>query len=1060
MTLGERLIDLKPVIFLAVILLMATGAYSYFNLPAREDPAIIIRTATVTTANPGLSAEKMELLVTKTLEEAIREQGEVDEITSTTQPGLAIIKIEVKSQFTELEQIWDDVRDRLSVASRDLPDGTSPPVLNDDFGSVAAVTLALQSDSFTPAEQFDVAQHLRDQLYSIPNTKSVDILGARAERIYIEISNARLAELGISPSEFARSLAEQNVVRASGELDSGDQSYNIEISGSFETLEDVRDALIVLRGSPTPIAVGDIVEVKRGYVDPPSRRSYFNGKPAIVLSMTMIPDNSVLDYGEAARERIDELRARLPAGYTLETATFQADQVSDAVYGVTTNVLQTLLIVLAVVVFFLGLRTGLIVGAIVPSVMLITIAVMGFYGINLQRMSLATLVISLGLLVDNGIVVAEDFKNRLDEGVDRLEAMSGTIKELAFPLLSSTLTTVLVFLPLMLAAHQSGEYTRSISQVVLISLLVSWVLAMTLTPLMCTIFIREPSEQKEPGRIRRIGTEGFEKLNEWYAGILHRLLKVRWLFLGAMAGLLVLAIGSLQLVPNKFFPGSDRAQVLVYFDMPAGVTERTTDIELQKVFAYLADEDEWPHVESTAGYTGFGGPRFVLSLAPIDPAPNRGFAVLNIDDIENVADTKAQLRTQLAERYPEVKAQVTNMFLGPSDPTLFEIEVSGPDAQAVFEGANRVAGLLAQQEGAVDIRHDWENRALEFVVDVDQARARRAGVTSADVARSLQRYFSGEELTQFRDGDEIYPVVLRAPDDERRSVDRLNGVTVFAAANGTSVPLLQVADIETRNAYPRIARVDLMRTATVEARNDIVTPQDWSGEIEELLEPIRADLPPGHTAEIAGIVTDSAEGQAALAANIPLCVAAIILLLVLQFKGYKRPILILLTLPLMMIGAAAGLLIMRADFGFMVILGLYALLGIIINNAIVLVDRIDIEREDDDGIDAVISASVRRLRPILMTTVTTFLGLLPLIIAVDPLFYGLAVVIAFGLVVGTVLTLGVVPVLYSLFFKIDPDGGNDPSENVTTEESELSDPPQFDQTAGDDQADTSKGLPA
>ena len=1033
MTFGDRIFSYRSVIFLAVSLLMIVGAYSYFNLPAREDPAITIRTATVTASNPGMSASRMELLVTKTLEEAIREQGEVEEITSITQPGRSIIKVEVKSEYFELEQIWDDVRDRLARVSGELPEGTSPVNLDDDFGNVAAVTLALQSDEFSMAEQYDIAQHLRDQLHGIPNTKSIDILGAQAERIYVEISNAKLAELSISPSALRAALAEQNIVRPGGAIDSGDQSYIIEPSGNFESLDDVRETLISLPGSQSVIALQDIATVSQGYIDPPSRKTYFNGKPAIILALTMIPDNSVLDYGDAARAKIDELTQSLPAGYTLSTATFQADQVSDAIYGVTSNVIQTLVIVLAVVIFFLGMRTGLIVGAIVPSVMLITIAIMGFYGINLQRMSLATLVISLGLLVDNGIVVAEDFKNRIDEGAERMAALGQTIKELAFPLLSSTLTTILVFLPLMLAVHESGEYTRSISQVVLISLAISWILAMTLTPIMCTLFIKETDERKKPGKLRSLGIDGFAKLNIWYASILHRILKIRWWFLGAMGLMLIASIGALQLVPQKFFPGSDRSQLLIYFDLPAGVTERTNDQELQKVFELLDDDQQFPHIDSTAGYTGFGGPRFVLSLAPIDPAPNRGFAVLNIDDIENVDSTKTKLRRALAENFPNIKTEVTNMFLGPSDPTIFEVEVSGPDAAVVFETANKVQDMLAAEPGAVDLRHDWENRAMKFVVDVNQARARRAGVTSADVSRSLERYFSGERITEYRDGDDIYPVVLRAPDNERRDLGRLSGVSVYASASGQNVPLTQIADIKLENDYPRIGRVDLMRTATVQGRNDIITPQDWAPEIEEKLEVIRADLPPGHSAEIAGIVVDSAEGRAALAANIPLCFAAVILLLVFQFNGYKRPALILMTLPLLLIGAVIGLLIMRADFGFMVILGLYALLGILINNAIVLVDRIDIERRDDETIKAVISASVRRLRPILMTTITTILGLLPLIIAVDPLFYGLAVVVAFGLLVGTTLTLGVVPVLYSLFFKIEPEMDGKPQDAIGTD---------------------------
>ncbi|ATG79715.1 MULTISPECIES: efflux RND transporter permease subunit [unclassified Pseudoalteromonas] len=1028
MSFGQRVFENRSVVFLSVVLLMAFGLYSYFNLPAREDPAITIRVANVTALNPSMSAEHMELLVTKTLEEAIRQQGEVEKISSITQPGRSIIKVEIKSKYFELEQIWDDIRDRLAAVQSDLPAGTLPPLLNDDFGNVAAATIALQSTDYNMAEQFDMAQYLRDQLFGIPNTKRIDILGAQAERVYVEISNTKLAELGILPDEIIATLAQQNIIQAAGGIDTGVSNYIVEPTGTFNTLEDIENTLIRLPNTTTILALKDIANIRKAYIDPPSRKTYFNGAPAIMLTLTMVEGNSVLDYGEAARAKIDYLKTTLPAGYTLSIATFQADQVADAVFGVTSNVIQTLFIVLAVVIFFLGMRTGLIVGAIVPSVMLITIAIMGFYEINLQRMSLATLVISLGLLVDNGIVIAEDFKRRLDNGEDRTDALGLTVKELAFPLLSSTLTTILVFLPLMLAEHESGEYTRTISQVVMISLTTSWILAMTLTPILCTLFIKTPNKNSGPSGIREIGTKAFDKLNSLYSRALYRILKMRALFLITMVILFVAAVAGIRQVPQNFFPSSDRSQLLIYFDLPAGVTERQTDQELQQIFAFLDDEDKWPEILSTAGYTGFGGPRFVLSLAPIDPAPNRGFAVLNIDEFDNVKKVKFRLRDALTTQFPQVKAQVTNMFLGPSDPTIFEVEVSGPDAWTVYDTSNALQTLIAEQDGAVDIRNDWENRTIKLVVKVNQAKARLADVTSADINRSLNRYYNGERMSDFYDGDEIYPIVLRAPNAERRNLDSLQNIQVYSSMTGQSVGLTQVAQIQPENEFARVGREDLSRTATVSARNDFITAQDWAPILDEKFNVIRAALPPGHSIDLAGIVVTSQQGRAALAANMPLCLALVLILLVLQFNGFKRPALIFMTLPLLLIGAVIGLFVMRVDFGFMVILGLYALLGIIINNAIVLVDRIDLERKEDDSVDAIIRASVMRLRPILMTTITTILGLMPLILAVDPLFYGLAVVVAFGLAVGTILTLGVVPVLYSLMFGIKPHADdNSPS---------------------------------
>lgn len=1025
MDIGKRVLANKNVIFLVASFLMFFGAVSYFSLPAREDPALNIRVASVIATNPGLSAEKMELEVTKTLEEALREQGEVKEIDSMTQPGFTFIKIELKYQYNELDQIWDNMRTRLARVQHDLPEGTSPPVLDDDFSTVAALTVALQSDEYSPAEQFDMAQHLRAQLYALPNTEKIDIIGAQEERIFIEVSNARLRESGITPSQLSSVLSAQNIIGADGQIENGQRSYVVEPTGGFGTLEDIENLLIRIPGEQSLISLKDIAEVRKGYVDPPERKAYFNGRPAIMLALNMVENNSVLAYGEAAKERIDALRETLPAGYDLSIATFQASAVSDAVYGVSINVIQTLVIVLAVVIFFLGLRTGLIVGSIVPVVILITLAIMAFAGMDLQRMSLATLIIALGLLVDNAIVIAEEFKVRLGDGQDREKIIGSTIKDLAFPLLASTTTIILVFLPLMIAQDASSEYTQSIAKVILISLSSSWLLAMTVTPILCYYFLDASDEKKAPGKFRRIGVDGFKNLTTWYTGFLPKILLRSKLFLSVMFAALCLAIVSISSVPAKFFPDSDRPQLLLYFDLPAGVTETMTDEELQKIFAYLGDKEQWPGISSVAGYTGFGGPRFVLSLTPIDPAPNRGFAVLNIKDFDQADRLRKELRVKLEQRFPEVRTQVTNMFLGPSDPGLLEVEVYGPDRNIVFETAEIVEKLLKKREGAVDVQHDWENRASKIVIDIDQSRARIAGVSSLDISNSLSRYFSGEVVSRFRDGDEIYPIILRANDAERQNLERLRSLTIYAPGGMNPVTLDQVAEIRVENEYPRIGRMDQIRTATVQARNDYITPEDWAPLVDEQVQSLRDNLPPGHGIQIAGIIEDSASGSNALAAVMPYCFAAIIIILVMQFGGFKRMVLVLLILPLSMIGAALGLVVMRADFGFMVILGIYSLLGILTVNAIVLLDRIDAEvARVGASVEAIISACGRRVRPILMTTITTILGLLPLILGRDPLFYGLAVVVAFGLAVGTILTLGVIPVLYSLFFGIRPEEGS------------------------------------
>ncbi|WP_374764689.1 efflux RND transporter permease subunit [Yunchengibacter salinarum] len=1024
MSLSRVAFRFRRVLFALVGVAMVYGAVSYGTLPAREDPKITVRDAVITTRFPGLPVEKVDLLITKTLEEKLREISELEEIRSVSLPGRSVIHTEVRDRFFDLDQIWDEVRDKVDEARADLPEGTLKPEINDDFGDVAVITAALTADDVSMGRMRDMAQHIRDRLYGVPGTRRIDLLGIQEERIFIEFSNARLARLGVSPAQLASALQDQNIISPGGQVDAAGQEFILEPTGNFDSAEAIGDTLVALPDQDQTIAIRDLATVRRGTVDPPRRTAYFNGKPAILFAISMNDTDDVLSFSPRMSAAMDAVRRDLPAGYSLDIATYQATQVKQAVQGVSLNVAQTLLIVLAVVVFFLGLRTGLIVGTIVPAVMLVTLAVMNMAGMTLERMSLATLVIALGLLVDNGIVMAEDFKRRLDDGESRMRALIESGRTLALPLLSSSLTTMLVFLPLMLADHVSGEYTRSISVVIVITLMASWFLALTVTPVLCYYFIRSAEVRQAASRSGKRGFTlfaAFERVNRGYERLLCAILRHRALFLSVVVAAFVVAVYGMSHVPRKFFPDSDRAQILVYLDLPAGTSMRKTDQTVRAMTEFLADDALFPHVDDIAGYGGFGGPRFVLSLTPIDPADNKGFLVLNVDRYANVVPTIDTLRAGLNDHFPEARPRVTKMFLGPSDSSKIQVQIKGPDADYLFQTAKRLEDVLRSVPGSLDVRTDWENRITRLKVTVDQHRARRSGVTSADIARSLRRYFSGVQISEFRTGDDIFPIMVRAKADERFDLDRVESVSVAADGSSEGVPLVQVADVSLVTGFGRIERENLFRTITVEAKNTRMTAEDVAPLIEDALAALRADLPPGHAIEYDGVIEQSAEAQAALSANVPLVAGVILLLLIAQFNSYRRALIIVLTIPLILIGAVLGMLVMNVNFGFMVSLGLYALAGIIINNAIVLIDRIDMERRADDGrsaVDAIISASVRRLRPIVMTTVTTILGLLPLIIGRDALFYGMASAIAFGLAVGTILTLGVVPALYSLLMRV------------------------------------------
>ena len=636
----------------------------------------------------------------------------------------------------------------------------------------------------------------------------------------------------------------------------------------------------------------------------------------------------------------------------------------------------------------------------------------------LEKMSLATLIIALGLLVDNGIVIAEDFKSRLEKGEERFSAMIDGGKALAMPLLSSSVTTILFFLPLMLAEHVAGEFTRSISLVILITLMTSWVMALCVTPTLCYLFIRVDKLPTTSDLTQHANNKG--GLYKVYERFLHWLLNHKALFMLSMVTLLVISMSGFKYVEQQFFPSSDRTQIMMYIDLPNGTSARETNRQMLEVFDWLDNKKRFPEITSYSGYSGFNGPRFVLTLNPEDPANNKGFVVLNVKEGTELDSLVNSLHNGIIKTFPNVSGRVKRMFAGPSDSSTINIQVKGPDKNVIYAKANEVMAVLQKVPHTKNIRTDWANRIVKVKVKVDQHRARRAGVTSEDIATALQSYFSGAMVTEFREGDDIIPVILRGNDEERSNLDRLRTVSVYSNATGVAIPLFQVADFIPINQYAKLKREDMFSTITIEANNTEMTAEDLKLIIDADIEALKSDLPVNHHIEYDGVIVVSKEAQQALGASMPMVIGLVLVLLVIQFNSYRRAIIIVLTIPLLLIGSIIGLLVMNAPFGFMVTLGIYSLAGIIINNGIVLIDRIDIERKKGvSDYQAIINACLTRIRPITMTTVTTIMGLLPLIMNSESMFFGMATVLAFGLGVGTLLTLGVVPVLYASFFKVN-----------------------------------------
>lgn len=1015
MNITESAFNYRKSVLMILVLLLINGVYAYFTLPAQEDPTVTIREAIVSTSFPGMAPERVEQLITTTIEKEIRKIPQVKKITSTSTTGQSIIHVKIEDRYFNLNDIWQDLRNKVKQATSNLPEGTHTPFVNDSFGDVSVVTLALTADGFGMGEMADISKHIRDNIYAVTGTKKVDVIGIQEERIFLETSSAKLTQLGISPQTLINELKNQNVISSGGQIDTGLKAFIIEPTGNFNSIDDIGNTHISIPNSEETIALKDIVSLRRGTIDPPYQPAYFNGKPAIMFAVSMLPSFSILEYAPRVSAKAVEIENTVPIGYQIEFATYQADQVESKVKGVSNNVFQTLIIVLIIVIFFLGLRTGLIVGSIVPFVMLVTLSIMKFSGLVLEQLSLSTLIIALGLLVDNGIVIAEDYKRRLEEGIDRFDAICQGGKELSMPLLSSSITTILFFLPLMLAEHVAGEFTRSISLVILITLMSSWVLALCVTPILCYFFIRVENNNSTAENNQKGKGSYYQK----YELFLHWILKHKMIFLISTLAILVFSMGGFSKVSKQFFPDSDRTQIMIYVDLPNGTSARETNRQMQSVFEWLNNKNEFPEITGYSGYSGFNGPRFVLSLNPEDPSDNKGFVVVNVTDGTHLNTMINKLHNGLIENFPNVSARVKRMFMGPSDSSSIKIQVKGPDKDIIYAKAKEVMAVLYQVPNTINVRTDWENRITKVLVKVDQHRARRAGVTSNNIAAGLQAYFNGTTVTQFREEDDIIPVILRANEDERYNLDRLRTASIFSETTGKSVPLFQVADIAPENQYAKIVREDMFRTISIEASNSSMTAQDMQLIIDDKIKALAADLPVNHLIEYDGVIVQSAEAQEALSANMPMVIGLVMILLVVQFNSFRRALIIVLTIPLSMIGTVLGLLIMDAPFGFMVTLGIYSLAGIIINNGIVLIDRIDIERAaGKSDYDAIVDSCITRLRPIAMTTITTIMGLLPLIINKDPLFYGMANVLAFGLGIGTILTLGVVPVLYATLFKV------------------------------------------
>ena len=1014
----------QPLVFIVTLALVAFAGMALQNFPSQEDPPITVREAVVTTFMPGMEAEDVELLVTRTIEQALARIPERDYIYSWSRDGVSIVRIKVRDAYEQddLDIIWKDVRNKVNDTRGDLPDGAIGPLVNDDFGDVTVVSAALSGDGFSLAEMHRVAKLIRDALFLVPGVKRVDLHGVQQETIWIEFSTARIGQLGFSASAIGEALVAQNLVLPGGSIDTGQREVVVVPEGDLRTVEEIENVTIELPGTGQVIRLRDIATVRRAYVDPPEAPFYYDGEQSILLAVSMADGENVLDVGPRVAERLGEIEQMLPIGLQLRIGNYQPTHVERAVEAVRSNLMQTIVIVLVVIVGFLGFRTGAIVGLHVPLTMIVTLVVMFVMDIALHRISLATLIISLGLLVDNGIVVAEEIGKRLFQGEERQEAATNAGKTLSMPLLTSSITTVLMFIPLALAPHAAGEYLRSMSMVILISLSVSFILAMTVTPILCSRFLEKPETTEE-----EIAAQYETSAYRTYRAMLGVLLRMRIPFLGLMVGVLFFGFWLFSYVPVQFMPESDRPQILVDVKLPSGYGIRETDRRIRELVDWLEDDSQNPEITQTLTYVGSGGVRFFVTIAPEPSAPNMGFILVTVESVAQVEEVMRRIRHHALSNLPTLDLLVKRMFMGAVETGLVEARISTlglrGDRDDLYAAGEQVATTFAGMPGTVNIYNDFENRVVKAHVEIDQARASRAGVTNEEIANSLQAVLDGGTATVMREGDEEIAITARAIAAERLSADRLFTANVFSRQSGAAIPLVQIATIEPQTSFFVIKRRDHAPTLTVRAKSMRTTAIELQSEVESRIDEIVAPLGSRFVWEWGGETESRTDAQAALFAFVPVCLFGVLICLVGQFNSVRKPIVVLLTVPIAFTGVAIGLLVANGYYSFTALLGILSLVGIVVNNAIVMLEQIDLERgKGVPEYDAIISACQARMRPILMTTLTTILGMVPLIISRDPLFYDMAITIAFGLAFATILTLGLAPVLYATFMRVpNPD---------------------------------------
>jgi multidrug efflux pump len=1004
LNLSEWALKYRSLTIYLMIIVVAAGLISYFRLGRSEDPSFIIKTMVVQAAWPGASVEETFKQVTERLERTLQETPRLDYLRSFTRAGATTIFVNLEGSTTarEVPDIWYHVRKSIGDMRSTLPVGVVGPGFNDEFGDTFGIIYGFTADGFTHRELRDFVEDARSKLLHVRDVSKIEVLGAQDEKIYVEFSMQQLATLGIDRSALISALQAQNIVQPAGTIETGDEVLSLRVSGAFNSEQDVLATNFFVDGRL--IRLGDIAQVRRGYSDPPRPLFRVNGQPAIGLAIAMRDGGDILALGKNIQAAMAGIKDNLPLGIDPVLVADQAHTVKTAIAEFMSSLWQAVAIILFVSFISLGLRPGLVVALAIPLTLAIVFSVMQLTSIDMQRISLGALIIALALLVDDAMTTIDATMTRLAQGDDKLQAASFAFRTYAFAMLAGTLVTIAGFIPVGFAASSAGEYTFSLFAVVAIALIASWLVAVIFAPILGAAILKPPrtTQSAEPGRVFRT-----------YRRFLTGAMRARWLTIAVTLALFVASFLALPLIPRQFFPSSDRPELLVDLDLPQNASIYASESLAERFDAALKGD---PDVARWSTYVGRGAIRFYLPLNVQLPNSFFSQAVVVAKDVAARKRLHVKLEKLLADDFPNVVARVYPLELGPPVGWPVQYRVSGPDISGVREIAARLARVVAKDPRAANVNFDWMEPARQVRIHIDQDEARLLGLSSQALAGVLNTVMTGASITQVRDDIYLVDVVVRATDEQRLSLATLSTLQV-PLPGGRTVPLKQFATFEYEQDYPLVWRRDRVPTLTVQAD---VTPGTLPETVVDALAPAIADLakalPSSYHIAKGGTVEESAKSQASVVAMVPLMLLIMLTVLMFELRSFQRLFLVLTVGPLGLIGVVAALLISGKPLGFVAILGILALLGMITKNAVILIGQIEAERaQGKDVWEAVIDASSTRFRPIMLTAVSTVLGLIPI---APTVFWGpMAFAIMGGLLVATILTLVFLPTLYVTWFR-------------------------------------------